>query len=97
MEDSELTTEKEEHSVIALQNKAKEDNSSIKRPNGPVRVAICDLSPTIRCGLQQILNADSNIEIVLTATSQAEVIDKAGRLNIDVIQVDIDDEKETGL
>ena len=97
MEDSESTIEKEENSGFARQKKLKEDKRSLQIPHESVRVAICHLSATVRAGVGHILNADPNIEIVLTASSQDEVIAKADGLDIDVVQIDIDDIDTTEL
>ena len=69
--------------------------------NGPstidsIRVVICDLSPTTRSGLQHILSDYSDVDIVMSVSSRAEVLGKADDLDIDVILVDIDDEQGAG-
>ncbi len=97
VEDSESTIEKEEYSGLARRKKSKEDKRSLQVPHESVRVAICHTSATVRAGVEHILNADPNIEIVLTASSQDEIIAKADGLDIDVIQIDIDDIKTTEL
>ena len=96
MGESNSKREKKEPPKTPLGKNVQQNKPSVHTATESIRVAICDLSPTIRCGLQQILSADPKIEIVLTASSQAEILDKAEDLDIDVIQVDIDDEKTTG-
>jgi len=66
-----------------------------KAPN-PVRIAICDSCPTIRSGLKHILNSASEIDIVLQTSSHAELMDQSESLDIDVIMVDIEDDKQPG-
>ena len=43
------------------------------------------------------MNADPNIEVVLSASSQDEILDKSADVDIDILQVDIDDEKDKGI
>ena len=97
VEDSESTKEKEEYSGFLRRKKSSEDKRSLQIPHESVRVVICILSATVRAGVGHILNADPNIEIVLTASSQDEVIAKADSLDVDVIQIDIDDFNSTEL
>ncbi|MFA9421850.1 MAG: hypothetical protein ACERLB_17025, partial [Gammaproteobacteria bacterium] len=80
-----------EPSVSSREKNPHQDKTSVQNTAEPVRVALCDLNPTIRCGLEHILNADPDIEIVLTAASHDEVINNADRLNVDVIEIDIND------
>ena len=96
MVESNSQREQKELPETLLGKNVRQNNPSEQIATESIRVAICDLSATIRSGLQQILSADPNIEVVLSATSRAEVLDKAEGLDIDVIQIDIDDEKETG-
>lgn len=62
-----------------------------------IRVVICDSCATIRYGLDRILNNAPGIEVVMHASSPAEVLDKAVDLEVDIIQVDIDDENQPWL
>jgi NarL family two-component system response regulator LiaR len=96
MADSGTKKRKKASAVTHRSKKSPQDKTSARSASESVRVAICDLNPTIRCGLQHILSADPDIEVVLSATSQDEILDKLDGVDIDVIQVDIDDEKETG-
>ena len=57
-----------------------------------VRVVICDGCATIRYGLDRILNNAPGIDVIMHASSPVEVLSKAGDLDVDIIQVDIDDE-----
>ena len=56
-----------------------------------IRVGICDSCATIRCGLGHILEADLDIDIVVKASSQDELLSQADGLDIDVLLIDIDD------
>jgi len=60
-------------------------------------VVICDRCATIRSGLQFLMSAAPDINIVLTASSQAEVLSQSDDLDIEVILVDIEDEKAAGI
>lgn len=75
----------------------KRNNLSGQHATDPIRVAICDQSPTIRNGLQHILGTAPDIDIVLIGSSQAEILSKSDGLDIDVIQVDIGDEMLAGV
>ena len=61
-----------------------------------IRVAICDLNATIRSGLEHIFDTTPDINIVLVATSQDEILRQSTGLDIDVIEIDIEDEKQLG-
>ena len=61
-----------------------------------IRVAICDLNATIRYGLEHIFETATDIKIVLVATSQDEVLRQSDGHDIDVLEVDIEDEKQLG-
>jgi len=63
----------------------------------PIRVAICDLSATIRHGLQHMLSDASGIDVVMKVSSQAEVLSQSDDLDIDVIVIDIEDEIDAGV
>ena len=97
MGDIEPATVIAKHSVSSREKNSQQDKTSVQSPAEPVRVALCDLNPTIRCGLEHILNADPGIEIVLASASYDEVIKNADSLDIDVIEVDINDGKNAGL
>jgi len=62
-----------------------------------IRVVICDSCATIRYGLDRILGNAPDIDIVMRASSLAEVHSNSTDLDVDIIQVDIDDELERGL
>jgi len=62
-----------------------------------IQVAICDLSPTIRCGLRHIFAPDPNISIALDASSIDEVLIQSDVMRLDIILLDIDDRIEKDL
>lgn len=72
------------------------DLAAVKSAGESIHVVICDDCPTIRLGLEHILSAADGIEVVMSTSSHAEVLSKANELDIDVILVDIDDEKQAG-
>ena len=59
--------------------------------SGSIHVAICDACPTIRHGLEHILDKAPDIEIVAQASSRDELLSQADGLDIDVLLIDIDD------
>jgi len=61
-----------------------------------IRVAICDHCTTIRCGLRHILNEDPNIDTVAEAYSTEEMLTKFVKINLDVVLIDLEPEKQTG-
>jgi NarL family two-component system response regulator LiaR len=75
----------------------KQDKSSAQSSTESIHVVICDNCPTIRCGLEQILGATPDIEVVMSTSSQAEVLSKSNDLDIDIILIDIEDEKQAVL
>ena len=79
------------------ENNVKQDKSSAQSVTESIHVVICDNCPTIRYGLEQILRAEPDIEVVMNASSQAEVLDKSADLDIDIILIDLEDEKQKGL
>ena len=89
------TTQPEVTNSPAVRNLQRK-NLPAKGATESIRVAICDHNPTIRCGLTHIFDSASDIEIVLTASSIEEVLNQSEGLDIDIIQVDIDDEKHLG-
>ena len=62
-----------------------------------IQVAICDCCPTIRYGLQHVLSTDLNINIVAQASSHEEMLTRFSEVDLDVILIDIETEKQTGL
>ncbi len=54
-----------------------------------IRVLVCDDQAVVAEGLEMILGADAEIEVVGLAYGGAEVIDKAGQTNPDVILMDL--------
>ena len=71
-------------------NKLKEDPSQ-QEASGPIRVAICDLCPTIRHGLEHIFESAPDIDVVMLVSSRDEILDRKDDLEIDVMLLDIDD------
>ena len=59
--------------------------------SGSIHVAICDACPTIRHGLEHILNKAPDIDVVAQASSRDELLSQANDLNIDVLLIDIED------
>jgi len=88
---------KEEPPTAFREKNVKQNKSSAQSATESIHVAICDDCPTIRYGLEQILRADPDIEVVVNASSQIEVLDKSDDLDIDIILIDIEDEKQAGL
>ena len=62
-----------------------------------IRVAICGGCPTIRHGLQHILESVSDIDVVFTASSQKAIISQSKNHNIDIIACDIDSRNHSGV
>ncbi len=89
--------EKEESSDTVRSIKSLNPKSSGQSEAESIRVIICDSCATIRYGLQGIFSSAPGIDVIMQAYSQAEVLGKSDGLNIDVIQLDIDDDKQTGL
>ena len=90
-------SEKEEPSTTRRKEKKQQDITSVQNASEAIHVVICDDCPTIRYGLQQILETAPDIEVVMNASSYAEVLNKSGDLDIDIILVDIEDQENTGL
>ena len=59
--------------------------------SGSIHVAICDACPTIRHGLEHILDMAPDIDIVAQASSGEELLSQANDLDIDVVLIDIED------
>ena len=90
-------SDKEEPPTTLREGKTQQDKTSLQNASESIHVVICDDCPTIRCGLEQILDTDPDIEVVMNTSSYTEILNKSGDLDIDVILVDIEDEKNTGL
>lgn len=60
-----------------------------------IQVAICDHCSTIRYGLQHILNRDANISLVAEADSPKEILTKFTSLDLDVILIDLEENRQT--
>ena len=59
--------------------------------SGSIHVAICDACPTIRQGLEHILDKVPDIDIVAQVSSREELLSQANDLDIDVVLIDIED------
>ena len=59
--------------------------------SGSIHVAICDACPTIRHGLEHILDKAPDIDVVAQASSREELLSQKNDLDIDVLLIDIDD------
>ena len=55
-----------------------------------IRVALCDSSPTLRCGLKVLLGSDESISTVIEASSPKEMLSDHGDAEIDILIADID-------
>ena len=62
----------------------------------PIHVAICDCCPTIRYGLQHILGSDPEIATVAEAASHEELLMRFLDVDLDVILIDVDANKQSG-
>jgi len=90
-------SEKEEPPTILREEKTQQDKTSVQNASESIHVVICDDCPTIRSGLERILGDSHDIEVAMSTSSYAEVLSHSDDLDIDVILVDIEDEKNTGL
>ena len=97
LENNSPKKEKEESSDTLRGINIQKSKSSGQSEAESIRVIICDSCATIRYGLQRIFSSVPGIDVIMQASSQAEVLGKSDDLNIDVIQLDIDDDKQTGL
>ena len=88
-------SEKEEPRATLRERKTQQDKTSVQNASGFIRVVICDDCPTIRYGLQGILDIAPEIEVVLNTSSYAEILAKLDDLDIDIILVDINDESQS--
>ena len=55
-----------------------------------IRVGICDSSPTVRLGLETMLNNTPDIEVSLLAENQQETLHKLETATVDVLIVDFE-------
>ena len=84
-------------SFVSGDIKLNKTDSRVSDDNNIIRVAVCDLSPTIRQGLRQILGSVSEIKTVLEVPTLTELFSHSDCHNIDVVLFDIDDQNEDGL
>ena len=61
-----------------------------------IQVAVCDCCPTIRYGLQHILSTDPNIDMVAEAATHEEMLNQFAAIDLDVVLVDIGENRTTG-
>ena len=73
-----------------------EDQSKPPSKNQPIRVGICDSSPTVRCGLEAIFAAAPGIEVPVVATTLTEALEKLSQNDVDIMLADIDDWRQDG-
>lgn len=62
-----------------------------------IRLTMCDSSPAIRLGLQQILRADPNIMTVIEASSHGEFLSRYIDREMDILLIDLGQDKEAGI
>ena len=62
----------------------------------PIRVGICDSSPTVRFGLETMLDKAPGIDVALVAANQAEALSKLENVDVDVLMVDFEGEHSDG-
>jgi len=63
----------------------------------PIRVLIVDDSAFMRAALSRIIASESGFEVVATAISGADALDKIPSLNPDVVTLDIEMPDRNGL
>jgi DNA-binding NarL/FixJ family response regulator len=97
MENSNAGSEKSKSSSTHVKRKMQQENPTAQSTSESIHVVICDNCPTIRHGLEQILGAAPNIEVILSTHSCANVLSQTDDLDIDIILIDIEDENHTGL
>ena len=68
----------------------------MNRPDDPLRVVICDDHLVVRVGLRQILQSESDLQVVGEATTSAEALELTRTLRPDVIVMDLSLPDEDG-
>jgi two-component system, NarL family, response regulator DevR len=77
--------------VFDVDNQARQhDRSATPRPGARTRVFVGDKHEVIRLGLQLLLNATEDLELVGSTDSAREVVRVAAEDDIDVLLVDVD-------
>ena len=71
-----------------------EGTSKPRSEDRTIRVGICDMSATVRFGLETIFKAAPDIEVGLVATSQAEALAKLAENDVDVLMTDIEEQDQ---
>ena len=66
------------------------DNTSDQERQTRIRVGICDSSPTVRLGLEAMLNNAPGIEVCLLAENRAQALAKLDATEVDVMIVDLE-------
>lgn len=74
----------------AYQAGKKDSKSTIDKDEPSIRVGICDSSPTVRFGLETMLNSEPGIEVSVVAASQAEALSMLDETEVDVLMVDFE-------
>ena len=57
-----------------------------------IRLAICDISPMFRYGLEQLFASESDIEVKKTISRHEDILADVEKIDIDILIVDIDKE-----
>ena len=83
--------EKKQPAAAFTREKSRHQTPVEQNASGSIRVAICDSCPTIRYGLEHMLAAIPDIDIVAQVSSREELLDLADDFKIDVVLIDIDD------
>lgn len=92
-----ITTSEIAKPLITSHVSASVQNIITESADESIRVAICDLSATIRHGLQYMLSDASGIDVVMQVSSQTEALSQSDGQDIDVIVIDIEDEIDAGV
>ena len=89
-----ITETRKSQKIDAGDDRSAHDRNRFKdKENGScVRVGICDSSPTVRLGLETMLNNAAGIEVCLVAATQAEALEKLDAAEVDVLIVDFETE-----
>lgn len=94
---SNTESEKEEPPTTLRERNIQQEKPSTQGATESIHVVICDDCPTIRCGLERIFDTTPDIDVIMNTSSLDEVLNKSDDLDIDIILIDVEDEKQTGL